>query len=397
MEARIFMWRRKSFLWGLVFGIWTLFGLLAASQVYYDRAFVGRPIPVVKALAWQMSACYAIALCTPFVLWLARRFRVENRNWARRIAFHVLASFVFSTLISTFHIANDMLHIGGVTALTLDRFTRYLPVFFDRMVFVYWTILLLSHAYDYYMRYQNGLVRTANLEARLARAELDALKMQLNPHFLFNTLNAIAELIHRKPDMADEMVTQLSDMLRTTLEQTGVEEVTLKQELDFLERYLAIERTRMGSRLQIEMHIAPETLDARVPNMLLQPLVENAVKHGVAPAAAGGRITIEASRDNGSLRLNVLDTGRGLPAGWFENNGNGIGVSSVNRNSSSSVNKKSGVGLANTRARLAHLYGEGGSFDLRPANPHGVAVRIKIPFRESNLEHDSYHSQSLDR
>jgi LytS/YehU family sensor histidine kinase len=215
--------------------------------------------------------------------------------------------------------------------------------------------------------------------------------MQLNPHFLFNTLNAIAELIHRNPETADEMVTQLSDMLRTTLEQTGVGEVTLKQELDFLERYLAIERTRMGSRLQIEMHIAPETLDARVPNMLLQPLVENAVKHGIAPTAAGGRITIEASRDNGSLCLNVLDTGRGLPVGWYENNGNGKGVSLVSR-------KKTGVGLANTRARLAHLYGEQGSFDLRSASPHGVAVRIRIPFRESNLDHDpDQEPQSLNR
>jgi signal transduction histidine kinase len=307
------MWQRKSFLWGSVFGIWTLFGLLASSQVYYDRAFVGRPVPFVKALAWQMAACYAIALGTPLVLWLAQRYRIESRNWARRITFHILASFVFSTLISVFHIANDMWHVRGVAALTLANFSRHLPVVFDRMVFIYWTILLLSHAYDYYMRYQSGLLRTANLEARLARAELDALKMQLNPHFLFNTLNAIAELIHRNPETADEMVTQLSDMLRTTLEQTGVGEVTLKQELDFLERYLAIERTRMGSRLQIEMHIAPETLDARVPNMLLQPLVENAVKHGIAPTAAGGRITIEASRDNGSLCLNVLDTGRGLP------------------------------------------------------------------------------------
>lgn len=391
------MWKQRTFLPVAVFIFWTLFGLMGAAQIYYSSVVVNRPVTFAKALAWQMPAYYLLAVGTLVVLWIARRYKIERRNWASRLTFHLVAGFVFSTLISVFHIANDLLHVKGFDAVTFDALARNLLVIFDRVVFVYWTTLLLSHAYDYYIRYQNGLVRTANLEARLARAELDALKMQLNPHFLFNTLNAIAELIHRKPDMADEMVTQLSDMLRTTLEQTGVEEVTLKQELDFLERYLAIERTRMGSRLQIEMHIAPETLDARVPNMLLQPLVENAVKHGIAPTAAGGCITIEASRDNGLLRLNVLDTGRGLPAGWFENNGNGNGISSVNKNSASSVNKKSGVGLANTRARLAHLYGEQGSFDLRSANPHGVNVRIKIPFRESNLENDSYHSQSLDR
>lgn len=399
-------WRRRSIEWTLIFGVWTILGLIATSQLYYERAVRGRPLSFVKALIWQMSALYVVALATPVVLWLARRYPVERRNWARRLACHLLASFVFSTVVTFFHIIIDTINTSGIEMVTLAVVNRNLPVIFDRVVFVYWTILLLSHTYDYYTRYQSGLLKAAELRAQLARAELHALKMQLNPHFLFNTLNAISELIHKDPDAADETITLLSDMLRSTLDKTGVEEVTLKQELEFLERYFAIERTRMGNRLRIEMQVAPDVLDAQVPNMLLQPLVENAVRHGLAPCAAGGIVRIEAARADGSLQLRITDTGRGLSyetSTGEKNFGNGNAIADVSQSGASEAgasetcaSKKIGVGLSNTRARLAHLYGSSSRFDMRPALPHGLSVCIEIPFREDSRKDEQFH-QSLDR
>ncbi|MCP9494817.1 MAG: histidine kinase [Pyrinomonadaceae bacterium MAG19_C2-C3] len=377
--------QRKSIRWVLIFGIWTLLGLLASSQIYFSSVVIGRNVPFVTAFIWQMSAHLVLAVSTPLVIWIARRYQIERRNWSRRLAFHLLASFLFSSMVTSVHIVIDLWFGRGVNGITLAAVSRLLLLSFDRVVFIYWTIVLLNHAYDYYTRYQDGLLRAAHLETRLAQAQLQALKMQLNPHFLFNTLNVITELIHKDPEVADEMITQLSDMLRSTLDKTGVQEVSLKQELEFLERYLAIERTRMGSRLQIEMHIAPETLDAQVPNMLLQPLVENAVKHGIAPCAAGGRVCVEAERHDGVLQLSVSDTGRGLGIDDMErrkNFGNG--------NGDSGVSKKGGVGLSNTRARLAHLYGAESRFEILPASPHGLTVCIRIPFREEgDSEHDT--------
>lgn len=385
------MWQRRRIRWALIFGVWTLLGLLSSSQAYFDMRAARRSISLVTAFVWQMSAHLVLAVGTLPVLWLAHRYHIERNNWARRLTFHLFASFLFSSIVTSIHIVIDLGFARGANAITLAAVSRLLIGSFDRAVFIYWTIVLVNHAYDYYTRYQDGLLRAAHLETRLAQAQLHALKMQLNPHFLFNTLNVITELIHKDPEVADEMITQLSDMLRSTLDKTGVQEVTLKQELDFLERYLAIERTRMGSRLQIVMHVAPETLDAQVPNMLLQPLVENAVKHGIAPCAAGGRVTVSAARVNGSLDLCVSDTGRGLAIGGtakHEDFGNGNGAPSVGN--------KNGVGLANTRARIEHLYGAESRFELRAASPHGLSVCIRIPFRESDSDHDTTHS-SLNR
>src|SRR5262249_40591374 len=198
-------------------------------------------------------------------------------------------------------------------------------------------------------------LKASQLEARLAQAQLQALKMQLHPHFLFNTLHAISALMRKDVEEADRMITRLSDLLRLTLENVGAQEATLRQELEILGRYLEIEQRRFGDRLQVKMEIEPETLDARAPNLILQPLVENAIRHGIAPRSAPGLIEIRASRAGDKLELQVRDNGVGLPTDHREP-------------------IKEGVGLANTRARLEQLYGAAYRFEVNNFYRCGMIV-----------------------
>ncbi|MFW6085154.1 MAG: sensor histidine kinase, partial [Gemmatimonadota bacterium] len=197
---------------------------------------------------------------------------------------------------------------------------------------------------------------------------LSALEMQLHPHFLFNTLHAISTLMHRDVEAADRMLARLSDLLRLTLENAGTQEVLLKEELDFLEQYLEIERTRFGDRLMVDVEVDPATLDARIPNLILQPLVENAVRHGVAPRADPGWIGIRAARHDGELRVTIEDDGPGLP----EADADGLTPAGA------------GVGLANCRARLEQLYGDRGRLDLRSSPAGGLLVSLRIPYRDGS-------------
>jgi LytS/YehU family sensor histidine kinase len=180
-------------------------------------------------------------------------------------------------------------------------------------ILIYLGVVGIKSAYSYYQKYRERELQASKLEARLAQSRLQVLKMQLHPHFLFNTLNAISELIYKDRESADRMLTDLSDLLRMSFENLEVQEIPLKQELEFLRKYLEIEQMRFHDRLTVDMDIAPETLDASVPNMILQPLVENAIKHGIAPRVSGGRIDIHTRRSNGHLELTVFDDGLGVP------------------------------------------------------------------------------------
>jgi LytS/YehU family sensor histidine kinase len=238
----------------------------------------------------------------------------------------------------------------------------YLTKKFHMAFLTYWVVTGVSHAFEFYRRSRQSELRASRLEAQLSRAELHALKMQLHPHFLFNTLNTISALVHRDPRQADRMVARLGDLLRLTLDNQGVEEVSLKEELEFLQKYLEIEQTRFHDRLTVELDVDPASLDARLPNLLLQPLVENAIKHGVSARPGAGRIEISARRENGTLNLRVRDDGNGLPA------------------YSKPDCSRSGVGLANTRARLVQLYGPAQRFELANAEGGGCEVTISIPY-----------------
>jgi sensor histidine kinase YesM len=219
----------------------------------------------------------------------------------------------------------------------------------------------LTHAWRLYQRVQERDRRTLELTASLSQAKLEALRLQLHPHFLFNTLNTISSLVHRDVDAADEMITNLSELLRLSLD-VGEQEVPLRRELEILDCYLAIEQVRLGRRLRVERQIDEAALDGLVPSLVLQPVVENAVRHGLEPRAAPGTITIRAERVAGILRLAVTDDGPGLkPA--------------------DARTERRGIGLANTEARLRELHGPAARLVLREPAGGGVSVEIELPFR----------------
>jgi two-component sensor histidine kinase len=225
---------------------------------------------------------------------------------------------------------------------------------------IYWVIVSIVHALTYYRRSQERERRALELEARLADAKLQALRMQLQPHFLFNTLNAISTLVHRDPRAADEMIGNLSELLRATLD-TSEPEIPLRQELDFLDRYLEIQQVRFGERLRIEKEIDAGALEAQVPTLILQPLVENAVRHGIEPHTTPGLVRIAARRDGAVLRLRIQDNGAPVKQG---------------------PKSREGIGLPNTRSRLQEMYGNMGRLTLSSASDGGFTVDLEIPYHE---------------
>ena len=344
-------WARLAFIWG----VWTLVGLFFSSQIYFFYLRTEKPVSMLASLAWQMSATYVFALSTPLMLWLARRFRIERAGWRRSLLVHFCAGTLLAAAWAMCHIAIDSL-FGSNIKFTTSNLARLIFVNLDKELLVYWIVVVASHAVDYYQRYREG-------ELRASQAQLQALKMQLHPHFLFNALHSISALVHSDPDAADKMIARLGDFLRLTLETSAAQEVPLRQELEFLNCYLEIERIRFHDRLTTQFDVDPQALDCRVPNLILQPVVENAIRHGVAPRSAPGHVEIKAVRRGQALLLQVRDNGAGLPA-----------------ESSRRAQGAGGVGLANTRARLSQLYGASHRFELANDPRGGAVATIEIPF-----------------
>jgi LytS/YehU family sensor histidine kinase len=293
------------------------------------------------------------------VLRLARRYSFGRQGWRRALAVHFAAGTAVSAAWASYHIVLDSYFNGNFAGLMLSSFPRLIFVNLDKELLVYWIIVVISHAADYYQRYREG-------ELRASQAQLQALKMQLHPHFLFNALHSISALVHIDPDAADKMIARLGDFLRLTLESSAAQVVPLRQEIEFLNCYLEIERIRFRDRLTTHIDVDPQLLDCGVPNLILQPIVENAIRHGVSQRAAHGHVELRASRAGALLRLEVRDNGRGLPEG-----------------AEACRSSKGGVGLANTRARLQQLYGAGYSFDLANSPAGGVVVTMEIPLQGS--------------
>jgi len=348
------MLERRWTRWILIFGVWTLLGALSAVRVALSYAYSGAAVSWRRAVVIALADWYTWALLAPAIGWLARRFAIERRSWLRSLLMHLPASLFISIL--KIMIESRLLQWFDPTPAQLYSLQ------FPSTLFTYYAILGAIYAFDYYGKYRAHELKASQLQAQLAQAQLQALKMQLHPHFLFNTLHAISSLMRRDVEAAERMITRLSDLLRLTLENVGAQETSLRQELEFLERYLEIEQTRFRDRLQVKMDIEPETLDARVPYLILQPLVENAVRHGIAPHAAPGLIEISARLKENKLQLQVSDNGAGLP-------------------DARRAQIKEGVGLANTRARLEHLYGADYLFDLGNRDRGGLVVSLTIPFR----------------
>ena len=346
--------------WIGLFGVWTLIGFSFAHQYYVSSASFGNPVPWRHAVGHSLADWYLFAALSIPVSVLAARFAIERANWKRRAGIHLAAGVLFSLSWITAR-AGIGIWQGSVGAASFSTlFGSLLVKTFYFNLFVYGVVVSVAHAFDYYRKFHEREVNTLELEKRLTQAKLQALQMQLNPHFLFNTLHAISALVHKDAEAADRMISRLSLLLRYTLESTDAHEVSLKEELAFLDRYLEIEKTRFGNRLSVLHDIDPETLNARVPNLLLQPLVENAILHGIEPQSKPGRIELRAHRDNEHLRIEVRDNGAGLPGADLPSEG---------------------VGLTNTRARLQQLYGNRQSIEFSNAAEGGLRVRVTIPFR----------------
>ena len=361
--GREHVWRGRLTRWAMIFAGWTVIALFFTGQYYYSRLLSEHPLTWREAAAQQFIYPYLWAFGTVFVLWLADRFPVEGRLWRRNVPVHLLFATAFVFVISGFfQIIYFFLMSGPGMHYDPAQTLRWIIYNSSENYGIYGLIILLNQVFRYYRRFREGELRSSRLQTQLTRAQLEALKMQLQPHFLFNTLHSISALVHRDPDAADRMIARLGDFLRLTLENSGTQEVSLQKELEFLTCYLEIERVRFQDRLTTSVEVEPAALDAPVPNLILQPIVENALRHGIAQTRGPGRVEISAKRENGSLRIRVRDNGPGLAAITRPDDG-----------------LKEGLGLSNTRARLEQLYGAAHRFELENAPGGGLLVTLEIP------------------
>jgi two-component system LytT family sensor kinase len=349
----------------LIVAGWAFLGFVLTLELYFNnRAGLkpGSEVDIIELAIPQFGRAMMWALMAPLILMLRLKVPLGAGRWAAGIGFHLGMSFV---VMATYY-------LGRMLAYAIfygQPFQEFWPTafssFYGRNIIdmaYYWAVLAFGYSLEIYQRYKNEELRSAQLEARLVETELKALREQLRPHFLFNTMNTIAVLVREgKNDEAVNLIARLSSLLRMSLDNTRVQEVTLRQEMDFLERYIDIQKVRFSDRLQVDIEIEPAAMEARIPNLILQPLVENAILHGVAPKSGPGRVTVSGRVTAGQLHLEVSDDGPGIGDG--------------------SKRAKEGIGLSNTRERLAKIYGSHGHLSLRSEPGRGVSVQIILPCR----------------
>jgi two-component system LytT family sensor kinase len=343
--------------WALFALFWTAAALSFAANFHWAHGVPWRDAIVPSLMDW-----YSFALLSIPMLMLARRFQFGRRNWGSTALLHLFASIFFSGFWITLRAALAQIErrLAGGTPDFGNDFVDLFVKSFHLNLWIYWVILAVSHAFEYSRRLGERELKTAELEKSLTQAKLRALQSQLNPHFLFNTLHTISALMHIDIDKAERMITKLSDLLRYALDNTDDHEVSLEAEISFLKRYLEIEQTRFGERLTVTMDVPDDTLKAQVPNLVLQPIVENAIRHGIEPYAKPGKIHLQARREGGELVLIVKDNGGGIRPD----------------------KKREGIGTSNTRLRLQQLYGARQTFELKNGADSGLEARIVLPFHE---------------
>src|SRR3989442_1479247 len=291
----------------------TFLGLFFTAQIYYSAASFHHSVSWGQAIYWAFGDWYEWALLSPVIFWLCRRFRFDRQAWLKNLPVHLAGSLLLSGVHAVLCALAAVLQ-GWVTGAPTPFGSEVHKVLANRTHFniaVYAVIVCAWHAWDYHRRYREREAQATELATRLAQAQLQALRMQLNPHFLFNTLNTISSLMLKDVNSANRMIVSLGELLRLTLEISNDQEVPLQQELEFLRLYVEIEQIRFGDLLQVKLDIEPAMLDAIVPNLILQPLVENAIRHAIEPQTTGGQIELRCVRSNGSLLLQVSDNGQG--------------------------------------------------------------------------------------
>jgi two-component system, LytTR family, sensor kinase len=352
--------------YALIFGLWTLFAIFVAILGHARMVSIEQESSLVKwlldaGIEWNLWAAFTIP-----IVWFARKFPIDRHSWSSNGLIHL----GISTVLISIH---TFIKVGA--SLIIFNEWKDMPFFVDRIyaqaswmgpwqILIYGCIVAGAMAIDYQKRLRDKELQSSRLEAQITRAQLENLQQQLQPHFLFNTLNSISVLVQKGDQQAaTKMLSNLSDLLRYVLNHDQAREVALTDELEFVRRYVEIEQTRHGERLQIEFHVDPEALRARVPGFMLQLLVENAIRHGVAKKAGTGKVDINVARENGHLSMVVTD--------------NGVGLSQ-----DGAITLRNGVGISNARKRLELLYGENFVFELRNGEFGGAVARMEIPFEE---------------
>lgn len=346
----------------LAFGFWTVLALSYAVSSVLGGISEGHPVSWYRVLSWNLIDFYLWMALTPLVSWLGR---AGAHGWRRFWALHIPCSILVASLQSTVMLRLYFWWAGpnpkGNVFRFSDLFHIEIAYKFHLALLTYWVMLVVLRGMASWRSLRDERYRNAQLETRLAQSQLQVLRMQLQPHFLFNTLNAISALTVADPQQAKLMIARLSDFLRLTLEERHAQQVPLSREMQFLESYLGIQQVRFQDRLVTHVDMG-DTGNAMVPSLVLQPLVENALRHGLLAKSDGGALHIVARRVDDELHLRVEDDGLGLsPSGTVE-----------------------GVGLSNTRARLQAMFGDRASMELSPRAGGGTRVELRFPFMESN-------------
>jgi two-component system, LytTR family, sensor kinase len=330
--------------------------------VFIGMNAAGRSLSFERAMLAGLPDWYFWAAFTPVVFWLGQRYRLERGRWARAASVHLVAGTAVA-LAEIFLVVlfNRSVGVPSFAGEFHDVFLRLVLQYFHFHFIIYWVIVLAAHALRYYGSLRERELETTRLRAELVQAQLSALQLQLHPHFFFNTLHTISTLVREgRQEPATNTIALLGNLFRQTLGTAARNEVPLQEELEFLRSYLAIEQMRFCDRLEVRLDIAADTLEARVPSLALQPLVENAIRHGIARDPRARVVELRTRRVNGTLRIDIRNDGprfdpRRLAGG--------------------------GVGLGNVKARLGRLYGEGFRLEVLPGDPGGAVVELEIPWR----------------
>jgi two-component system LytT family sensor kinase len=336
--------------WLVAVGCFTALALLFTSQVWIDYAYARRPLSWFRAFLVALVDWELWALATPLVAWLCARFPFSRARWGVPLAVHLPAGIALGGLKLFLEAMLTPLIVGSGRPGPFSFLKIHLTLL------TYWGIVATIHVVQHYRLARARELRAAQLEMELARAQVEALKMQLHPHFLFNTLNTVAGLMRDDPDAAELMLAKLAELLRRTFETADVQELRLDEELDFIEAYLTIQRLRYGDRLRVSIDVSDAVRQARVPSLILQPLVENAIRHGVAEKPGPGRVEIGARLERAEVVVTIANDGPSLP-----------------------VTVREGYGLRNTRSRMLALYGARGSFVFGPQPNGGAVATLRIP------------------
>ena len=367
-------WARDRDTWKWIaigIAVWTFFPVVSTLQTAFFLSYRGEAMEWGRVFPLRLADWYTCAVFTPVLFWLVRRHPIERATWRRTAAINfAVVSVIVVAKYALFAEAAQFLQPSETWLLE-----SMLAGSFASESFAFWAVLGIVHAIEYQRRLREREVQAVRLESRVTEARLDALAAQIHPHFLFNTLHAVQSLMRLDVDAADEMLTHLGDLLHRTLARS-THEVPVTDELDLLEHYVGIMRIRFGDRLTFEIELDPEARAALVPHLILQPLVENAISHGIARRPGPGRVGITVARLPGGddLEIRVTDDGVGLDEYYWRE-------------------PREGVGLRNVRERLRELYGDRQSLELRPRHVDGLCVVLRIPFRAGDGAASDVHAE----